>query len=152
MIRHIILIILFAIPAIGFPYTINFSKGIDPTSIDRLHPKLKDIALFIAGFCEQNRVKFVVTSTIRSLERNKQVRAKSLTHVEGRAFDFSLREEHGWTQELVMLLFIKINERYGHLGAYSTNGKQVIMFNHEGDSKEGAYHSHVQVHKLLSWE
>lgn len=149
MIRHIILIILFAIPAIGFPYTINFSKGIDPTSIDRLHPKLKDIALFIAGFCEQNRVKFVVTSTIRTKETDKRIGAVSDTHQTGRAFDMSIKPHLGWSDDLIMMLTMQIEKRYGHLGAFSPSGKQVIVFNHDAGT---GYHLHIQVYRGLPWK
>lgn len=153
MIRHIILIILFAIPAIGFPYTINFSKGIDPTSIDRLHPKLKDIALFIAGFCEQNGIKFVITSTIRTKERNLAVGGKSATHTEGRAFDMSIREQWGWDDYKILILVQKLEKIYGHLGAYSNmNGRQVLVFNHSVDGEGTQTHLHIQVYRGLPWK
>lgn len=133
------------------PTPINYAKGIDPESFNKLHPKLQQIAYFIAGFCAQNNIKFVITSTIRSKERNAQVLAKSLTHVEARAFDFSIRESHGWTDDLLFILVDKIERNYKEVGAVTASGKQVVIFNHSTDVP-GSWHSHIQIRRGLPWK
>jgi len=78
--------------------------------------------------------------------------AKSQTHVEGRAFDFSIRESHGWSDDKIMILVMKIEQIYGQYGAFSAgSGKQVIIFNHSTDVP-GSYHSHIQVNRSLPWK
>lgn len=135
------------------PTPINYAPGIDPESFNKLHPKLQQIAYFIAGFCAQNNIKFVITSTIRSKERNAQVKSVSMTHVEGRAFDFSIKEIHGWTQDSIMLLVYQIERNYKEYGAFSLgNGKQVVIFNHSADGDAKSYHSHIQIFKGLPWK
>ena len=134
------------------PTPINYAPGIDPESFNKLHPKLQQIAYFIAGFCAQNNIKFVITSTIRSKERNAQVGGISQTHVESRAFDYSLREEHGWTQDTILLLVYQIERNYKDVGAITANGKQVVIFNHSAGQKDSFFHSHIQIRRGLPWK
>jgi hypothetical protein len=150
----LILILLLTLAPLSYASApINYASGIDPASFEKLHPKLKDIAYFVASFCQQNGIKFVITSTIRTKERNRLVGGKSETHTSGRAFDFSLREEYGWTDDRIMLLVYQIERNYKEFGAYSLNGgKQVVIFNHSAESgKGGLYHSHIQVRRDLPW-
>lgn len=134
------------------PTPINYAKGIDPESFNKLHPKLQQIAHFIAGFCAQNNIKFVITSTIRSKAKNLAVGGKSDTHTTGRAFDYSLREEHGWTQDTILLLVYQIERNYKDVGAITANGKQVVIFNHSAGQKDSIFHSHIQVRRDLPWK
>lgn len=153
MIKYLLILLLTLAPISYASAPINYAPGIDPKSFDKLHPKLKDIAHFIAGFCAQNNIKFVITSTIRSKEKNIAVGGKSETHTSGRAFDFSLREEHGWTQDRIMLLVYQVERNYKDYGAYSLNGgKQVVIFNHSAEVAGSLYHSHIQVRRDLSWK
>lgn len=135
------------------PTPINYAKGIDPESFNKLHPKLQQIAYFIAGFCAQNNIKFVITSTIRSKERNRLVGGASLTHVEARAFDMSIREQWGWDDYKILILVQKLEKTYGQYGAYSNvNGRQVLVFNHSVDGEGSQTHLHLQVFRGLSWK
>lgn len=150
MIKYLLVLLLILAPISYASAPINFASGIDPKSFDKLHPKLRDIAYYIAGFCAQNNIKFVITSTIRSKERNAQVKSVSLTHVEGRAFDMSIKEQWGWNDYLILILVEKVEKIYGSYGAYSNvNGKQVLVFNHDAGN---GVHLHYQVFKGLPWK
>ena len=148
-IRAILFIILFSMSALAYPSVILFAPDIDPKGFDKLHPQLKNIAYYIAGFCEQHNIKFVITSTVRSAERNAQVGGKSLTHVEFRAFDMSIKPVYGWTDELLMIMMQKVEQRYGHLGAYTSSGKQLLQFNHDAGN---GFHLHYQIRRGLPWK
>lgn len=138
-------------PAFADDSSINFAPGINPKDLQKIHPKLLQIAGFISVFCKQNRIKFVITSAIRTKERNAQVKSKSLTHVEGRAFDFSIKEKWGWTPELVWMMTEKVNKMYKQYGAFTNRpqDKQVVLFNHDAGN---GYHIHIQVYKGLPWK
>ena len=153
MIRKFIIVMLLMLSSTGLTNTssINFAKDIDPTSLTKIYPQLRNIIIYIAGFCDQNRVKFVITSTIRSKKRNIEVNSKSLTHVEGRAFDMSIRPEYGWSPDLVMKLTQNIERKFGHLGAYTASGKQLLVFNHNANNGT-LVHLHFQVYKNLPWD
>lgn len=146
----VLLLSLLAFPAYSGDSDINFAPGINPKDIHRIHPKLRDMLRFIAAFCKQENIKFVITSMIRTEERNKAVGSVSKTHVEGRAVDFSIKEQWGWTPELVWHITQKVIRNYKEYGAFSNvNGKQVVIFTHDAGT---GTHVHLQVHRLLPWK
>lgn len=150
MIKAIVLTLcLLIFPVFAGDSSINFAPGINPQDLVKIHPKLKQIVAFIAAYCKENNIKFVITSAIRSPERNTEVHAVSMTHVEGRAVDFSIREELGWNANLIQDLFRKVIRNYGEYGAYSlTGGKQIVIFSHNNGN---GFHTHLQVRKGLPW-
>lgn len=153
MIKFILILLLTLAPLSYASAPINYASGIDPASFEKLHPRLKDIAYFIAGFCQQNGIKFVITSTIRTKERNRLVGGSSLTHVEARAFDMSIREQWGWDDYKILILVQKLEKIYGQYGAYSSvNGRQVLVFNHSVDGEGSQTHLHLQVFRGLPWK
>lgn len=120
-----------------------FSEGINPNDIYKIDPRLRKVVDFISNFCTDNEVKFVITSMIRSAERNKQVKSVSTTHVEGRAVDFSVRERWGWNEAKLLILTEEVQMRYSFIGAYSSLGKQrTILLLHDASN---GYHAHLQV-------
>ncbi len=130
---------------------INFAPGINPQDLVKIHPKLRQIVAFISAYCKENNIKFVITSAIRSPERNEEVHAVSMTHVEGRAVDFSIREEWGWTPDRIQDIIRKVTRNYGEYGAFSNvNGKQVVIIAHSVEA--GSYHMHIQTRKGLPWK
>lgn len=129
---------------------INYAKEVNPKDLDHIHPKLKDIVTYISVFCKENRIKFVITSAIRSKERNAAVGSVSQTHVEGRAIDFSIKDRWGWRDDLVMDVTRKVIRNYGEYGAFSNvNGKQVVIFTHDAGT---GTHVHIQVRRDLPWK
>ena len=131
---------------------ISFAPDVDPSSIERLHPKLQEIAKDLAKFAKKHKIKLVITSTIRSKTKNKAVGAQSDTHVEGRAFDVSIQPRWGWTDNLVKQAVKEISIKYKEVGALTSNGKQVVILAHSVGPKGGLKHIHVQVHRNLPWK
>lgn len=140
-------------PAFADDSGINFAPGINPQDLSKIHPKLLQIVAYVAVFCKENRIKFVITSAIRTPERNKAVKSLSNTHIEGRAVDFSIKERWGWSPDLVWSMTIKVNKMYKQFGAFTNRpeDKQVVLFNHSVNPSEGT-HIHLQVYKGLPWK
>lgn len=134
-----------AVPATR-DYQIQYAPGINPKDFYRLDPRLIDVVEAVAQFCQKNGVQLVITSMIRTKERNLAVKSRSLTHVEGRAVDFSVKERWGWNEAKLMLLMEEMEMRFKSIGAISYMGnRRTILLIHETTSKEGALHAHIQV-------
>ena len=119
------------------------SDNLQVTDLLFIHPVLLVILAHISLFCHKHGINFQLTSIIRTLQENKDLKSKSTTHVDGRAFDFSVREEHGWTYELIQRLINELNLLYGKYGALSKRDKigRVIIVHDGGHGK----HAHVQI-------
>lgn len=125
---------------------IKFASGINPNDINKIDPRLLKVVFFIAEYCENNEVTFVVTSMIRSTQRNIEVKSKSLTHVEGRAVDFSVKEQWGWNEAKLAILMEEVQMKYSFIGAWSYMGRQrTILLMHSVDGSAQNFHAHVQV-------
>lgn len=122
---------------------IQFATDINPNDINKLDPRLLKVVNFIADYCEQNNITFVITSMIRSKERNKAVGSVSDTHTTGRAVDFSVKEKWGWTQAHIDVIFSEVEMRYNLMGAisYMGNRRTVFLMHDAGNG----IHAHIQV-------
>lgn len=108
---------------------------------------------FTVNYCNQNELPCVWTSFIRSPQENKRVKAKSITHVEGRAADLSL---HGWSDQDIKNYEIAINNEFENIGAYTygldgllTSTPIVIHNSHDNEGNPiGIDHAHLQVRPL----
>lgn len=113
-----------------------------------MHPNLLIILAFINSFCHENKIRFQITSIYRSMEENAKVEAKSKTHVEDRAFDFSIKNEHGWTKEKLEELTQEINAEFSDIGARVWTQNRTVLISRPilvHKTKNGAMHAHVQV-------
>jgi len=130
--------------------------------LNYIHPNLLLLFSYISTFCFERGIKFVVTSIIRSEKEDKRLKAKSRTH-QGRAFDFSVRSVHGWTQididelkeSLEHLVTTKkidgIPNPFYNIGAISAKTmKQRVILVHNNQNGEGV-HAHVQVRRTSEW-
>jgi hypothetical protein len=152
LIKTIVLILsLLTLPSFAGDSSINFAPGINPTDLQKIHPKLLQIVAYISVFCKENRIQLVITSAIRSKERNKLVGGISQTHVDGRAVDISIKERWGWTDDKIMILTMKVDQMYKQFGAFTNrpDNKQVVIFNHDAGN---GYHLHIQVYRGLPWK
>ncbi len=147
-IKTLLLLTLLLYSSLAIDSDINFAPGINPEDLKRIHPKLRDMTAYIAVFCKENNIKFVITSAIRSEQRNRELNSVSQTHVEGRAIDFSIKEQWGWNSEKLMIITDKLQKIYGQYGAFtkSINNKQVLVYTHENGN---GFHVHLQVYKGL---
>ena len=145
----LVLSLILSFPIVADPASyrpkIQFATDINPNDINKLDPRLLTIVNFIADYCEQNNITFVITSMIRSKERNKAVGAVSDTHTTGRAVDVSIKEKWGWNEAKLAIVMEEVQMRYNFIGAWSFLGKQrtIILVHSVGDSN--SLHMHLQV-------
>ena len=124
------------------PY-IRRSPDVDLADLLKIEPRLMHMVATVAEFCKQNNVKFVITSIIRTKDKNRQVGGISMTHVEGRAVDFSILPKWGWNQKLIDKLVRIVEDKHGEYGLYGVDKKQKVIVIHK--VKGGVTHAHLQV-------
>ena len=114
-----------------------------------VEPSLLAIMSFISAFCQHHDIDFIVSSMIRTEAQNEAVGSKSKTHVEGRAFDFSIKKHHGWTMPLIQKLVDEVNNEFHEFGAISFKDliSRPIVIHGQGDNR----HAHVQVRPNARW-
>lgn len=128
------------------PYTFRYAKDVNPIDFLKLDPRIIEILGGVARFCKHHNVTLMITSAIRTPERNREVKSVSLSHVEGRALDFSIKKEWGWTPQLIKKLEQFIERRYGRYGLYSPILSQKVIVIHNANNGTGT-HGHLQVTK-----
>lgn len=151
--RYLILVVILVI-GISLPIRANpnvykpnvyFAKDVNPNDIYKIDPRLREVVDFVSQFCVDNEVKFMITSMIRSKERNIAVGAKSVTHTEARAVDFSIKPHWGWNDAKLAILLEEVQMRYNFIGAISVLGKKrTIMLVHSVGTVAET-HAHLQV-------
>lgn len=87
-----------------------------------IHPSLMMMLGFVLNFASERNITVCITSIIRTPEENKAVGAKSLTHVQGRALDVSLRPEFGWKNSDLQELEEKLLEKFSDVAALAFVG------------------------------
>lgn len=123
------------------PY-IRRASDVDLADLLKIEPRLMSMVSTVAEFCKQNNVKFVVTSIIRTKEKNAAVHSVSMTHVEARAVDFSILPKWGWNKKLLDKLVKVIEDKHGEYGLYGAGKKQKVILIHNAGS---GTHAHLQV-------
>jgi hypothetical protein len=116
-----------------------------------MNPALLLIFSFVSNFCAHNGIKFVPSSIGRTHEKNKALGSVSTTHVydknEGvRAFDLSLRSEHGWNEVLINEMLKEVEENFKHLGAFNSTSEIRTAVRHDNGNGD---HVHFQVRRNL---
>ncbi len=122
---------------------IDMKDGVNNLDMMFLNPNVLMILAYVNLFCFENNIDFQITSMIRTPEDDLRLGAKSTTHSTGRAFDFSIRKEHGWDDFKVQKLVGELETLYSHIGAISrVDGiaKPIVVH----DSGTGM-HAHIQV-------
>lgn len=103
-----------------------------------MHPIMSLILIDMYWYCMSYNQNLLVTSTVRTAEENKKVGASHLTHVQGRAFDLSVR---GWGKKFRKQFCDYFNAKYSkHAAISSSTGKPRLCVDHVGT----AAHIHVQ--------
>lgn len=137
----------------------TFALGVDFREILRLTPNMQLLLSYVGFWCQQRAIDLHITSAIRSKEENAALGSKSMTHVEGRAIDFSIKSRYGWDyskiQDLVSELNIIVNQvslgivrnPYYNIGAISsTDYQQRPIVIHKNATNENE-HAHLQVRR-----
>lgn len=138
----------------------SYAKGINCNDIFRLTSEMQLLLSYVGYWCYRRNIDLHITSLIRTKEENAALESKSLTHVEGRAVDFSIKQRWGWdyskVQDLVNDLNILVNQvtigiirnPYYNIGAISSSDYQqrpiVIHKNYSNNND----HAHLQVRKF----
>lgn len=122
--------------------TFRYAKDVNPVDFLKLDPRIIEMIGGVAKFCKEHGITFMITSAIRSPQKNKSVGGKSVTHVEGRAIDFSIKSHWGWTPQLIKKLEAYMERRFGEYGIYAPMKKQKIIVVHDAGS---GLHVHLQV-------
>lgn len=106
-----------------------------------MHPLVSLILVDMYWYAAVHNIPFVVTSTVRTVEENERVGASHNTHVEGRAFDLSVK---GWGKKFRRQFCEEFNRRYKKEAAISSRTlKPTLCVDHVGT----AAHIHVQVNR-----
>lgn len=124
--------------------TFRYAKDVNPVDFLKLDPRIIEMIGGVAQFCKKHNITFMITSAIRSPERNKEVKSVSTTHVDGRAIDFSIKPHWGWTPVLIKRLENYINSRFGEYGIYAPMRRQKVIVVHDANNGTGL-HVHLQV-------
>lgn len=135
---------------------LSHKSGVDPTDWEKVKNNLVLMALAVAFFCSKRGLPLLFTSIIREGIPGVSV---SKTHIEGRAFDISVR---GWKESDILDLVHWMNEtfRIGAISAKTGEENEVVYEPREywktgdklppgakvGDIKKEA-HLHIQTGK-----
>lgn len=110
-----------------------------------LHPIALAILMEMFLYCYERDLEFVVTSTVSTLEEDKELSRISSTHRSGRAFD--IRKPDSWNYWDVQKFKNLFNEKYKHYGAVDKYGKSHLIV----DIPHGTGpHFHVQINRIYS--
>lgn len=125
--------------------TKKYFKFKQPENLHQLQlisPYLLKILAYVVVFGLENGLDITITSAVRTPEENQQVGAVSMTHVDGRALDISVKQ---WPLELIKQLEAEVNFLFKDIGAISSKtGRPVPFLFHDGT----APHIHLQVRPI----
>lgn len=108
---------------------------VDMEDFKQMKPLLIVVFGYFLQFCAENKINPNLTHILGDLHVSK-----SRTHSEGRAFDVSTR---GWTAKQIDDCIVYMNDKVGHLGAYSaSDGKQRVIVRHDAGMGD---HFHCQI-------
>lgn len=116
-----------------------FKHDKDKIRLLSLHPILLMIMFDMKYYCEKEKLRYQVTSTLSSVEEDKKLSRKSSTHRTGRAFDLSLRE---WSDLEIKDFMNYFSNKYNAFAATNKEGVPSLIVRH--DSGHGD-HLHVQI-------
>jgi len=116
----------------------DFKEGVVKDDFGFMAPRLAIVLGYFGLFCEANQLPCKITSMFTD---RVDIR-KHTTHIEGRAFDASVR---GWNYTNIQNCIDYMNHNVGALGAVSKSDgiKRVVVF-HKGTAE----HFHFQVSPL----
>jgi hypothetical protein len=128
---------------------VHLNSGLNFSDFQDAHPNLLLMLAWINRFCWANSIKCVVSSIFREYDDGI---SESNTHQTGRAFDLSLKPEHGWTDELIVKMEQRAFKELDSIGAISLRTKLVTpVFIHENKNKNQkvtGLHAHFQVRPI----
>lgn len=123
---------------------IELGESVSSVDLLFLNPYLLKVLAFITVFAFRRKLRFCLTSIIRSIEENENADAESLTHVQARAFDFSIV---GWSKKDMKDLERELKVHFDDIAAiaFETMLPRIIKFHDNGNGP----HGHVQIRPNL---
>jgi len=102
-----------------------------------MHPIALMIMFDMIQYLVSSGVNPVITSTVSTIQEDKELGRVSLTHRTGRAFDLSIKE---WPDNFTNYFVRRFKNKYGHYGAI-VNGSPSLIVDHIGTAR----HLHIQI-------
>lgn len=123
----------------------RFKYQEDKDNWPKVSPKLQEITLNMAHWCDDRQLDFVITDALTTAAQDRREHRNSVTHREGRAVDISIK---GWSDRDIKAFIETFTLLYGSIGAVSlgTNKPTLIVF---GDSAHKD-HMHVQLNRSFA--
>jgi len=106
-----------------------------------LHPLVRMIAAEVEHHCLVNKMPFIITSTVSTIDEDRRLMRESTTHLEGRAFDLSTL---GMTKRFVDSLVKIFNTKYESIAAIGKDGEPKLAYFHNNGNGD---HIHFQIKK-----
>lgn len=110
----------------------------------KLHPLVQNIldnVLIYISLRFQKPIAGLITSTVSTLEEDVILHRKSTTHLEGRAFDLSVKD---FTENEITDIEVAFTRVAGHLGAINKDGSRALIVDHNSGFGR---HLHFQIAK-----
>ena len=106
----------------------------------KLHPVLMVILTDMYSYCYENKMEFVITDTISTIEEDRRLNRVSSTHRTHRAADLRIRN---WNNLEIKDFQNHFNQKYKDFASLNSDLKPSLVVIH--DSGWGT-HAHVQIH------
>jgi uncharacterized protein YcbK (DUF882 family) len=117
----------------------KFKHPLKINDLRMIKPSLLKILAFVIDYSCEKKLSCVITSVIRTKEENQMLGSKSLTHVEGRAFDLSVK---GWSIDEIDDIMAEVSKEFNKVGALNSDGEsRPVIFHNNGNGD----HLHFQV-------
>lgn len=116
-----------------------FKHYIDEARLLYLHPLVISIMFDMKFYCDENKIPFIITSTVSTVDEDQEINRRSSTHRTGRAFDASLK---GWSEKELIDFKKHFNNKYKHVAAVDKKGRPKFIVDHVGTAR----HLHIQIH------
>ena len=116
-------------------FKIEFKKEIDLRDLSRMKFTIIKVLFDFADYCRANDLPCLITSLMEDVKYRK-----SLTHIQGRAFDASVR---GFSEEDIQALLLEFNGKYANQVGTAPKGKDPKVVICHGDAK----HLHFQIRR-----
>ena len=107
----------------------------------KCRPVLQFIAADMATWCEANKLHFVITESLTTIEEDQDLNRVSSTHREGRALDIRSKD---WPREWINFFGEYFIEKYKSVAALNKFGTPILIVWHNSGHGE---HFHVQIRR-----
>lgn len=122
----------------------SYCKAGEAEDIIRMHPITVMILAAAIVWAEERGLPVSVTETLSAKAEDVALRRVSRTHLEGRAFDISMR---GWNPEAQKAIVENLDASFAKYGAVNQGGELALCRVHDAGT---GLHLHVQIHSCYA--